>query len=547
MDIMLEYAFACIFIGAFAYQRTTGPVAWRSSTTAARYWIALALYAALIFGVSYAIARVLAANPVLVNMFPADQRDWVKGLLQTSTPLASALLFTTLLNVPFINSIDSMLHKIAGTAGAIPARLDDLVQRTLAATWHLPEHAQKAVGLECGQLGLGVDAEAFDRKGPLEHKWCEIMYLAGRLKRRSRKSVRRFAAAPSQDNKDELYKSFVLDWQWQYNHSMEMYSRQARLATLLLGTTNEPAANGDLVRMRALFEVDCNTLLEGLVDLTCQDAMRSRRTLRSVYREVARCGFEDMELGQVPYALMGVCFALTVVWLGAAYVFLFNRDASGSGMLKPEQLWIDVHKAFWYSLPILLALLSGVCVGASTRTDKSDPEDGLLRWSYAGAGLLAVAGWLAVHIVQKGAWSVDQILGRYSHPANWEWALVPFAVAYGVAALTDWAPDQRRLSGKPLPAWTERLVDGIVMGLALAAVGVIITFLPPIREPFYSTLLRRAVLLFGVGLLVGIPIPSATRNSRQIRGKALEARKKNKDSREAVARQLAPSAGSAGE
>ncbi len=487
----LQFAIAVGLVVAYSWSRYNTPVTARSETTWSKFMLGRLAYVAIIFGAFTILLASPEVGHALIDNLQVEGAG--KVLDQLSFPLIIALFLTVFLSeVPICSRLDRLLRSYFHRIAAIPkerrVRIAMLQRSKLAVSEAVRAEAVKwfkAQDLREEDLVLEPTEVS---PGSL---WSRLTVHAVCLDHLSRSP--RYAAQLIESGQYEEFRS-----------AYEHLAGKAKHAFPLLRSDSGQKA----VRLlRQEFVEQAEGLLSQLYDFTSRLILKCERTERQ--REACMAS-----LGLAPERRERVLPVHEFLWL---FVLLTIFLAGSIGSLGGELRLTKV-------LAIVLAQVAAVAIALVVHPEGPAPAGMtvppigryLLSGGLAFSAWAALMGTLAVvesgelgHFLETGR--SGALAGLFGPGGRWPWSLLVVTLAVSLSALTDDWIDlriRRFRSRFDLAGWANGL-DGLVGATGMA--GVTYFLIAPRLADLQADAWQIALVTAGIGLLLGLLVPSAYR------------------------------------
>jgi hypothetical protein len=481
---IVDFVLGTILVALYASDRFNTPASNRSSTTAARYYTAVALYLGVATGI-YAV--LLFGFPQLAHQWAPsaiENLPWAKDL---SAPLLVALLLTVSLpRVPILSNIDEWIRKKLQHMAAIPYEARRLSAALRKAPFHVADERQDEI--RSGMLGEGFVAKDIlflDGSGP-QPLWTKATALM--------KSLEDWEGHPR-------FSGFVANFATDLDALRGRYKQLVPKARNCFRLVRDHAAGRSdgqtddaVTQFQADFVEQARELMRSMYDFFGRGVLQCKLTHGARCEQLRSLGFEV----RLPRPKL-TANELVALFMGLTVVLVFAfvaRSSAGRAASLLELVGLAVRISAIYCVAIGWALY---------------PKD---RWQCArqGAGdirpvacymlsaVLASATGLAMSLMVKCLLSRDLAMVWEHICQVWPWTLMTFATAFATAWLTD---------NRPTPRWPAsrlRWLEGLAQAALMVGVAWIVHILlretGPQVPPLGDVLLRSGIIGFGIGFLV---------------------------------------------
>ncbi len=472
-----------LLVALYSYSRFNTPPTCRSSTTAARYYLGVVFYVAMIL-----LVYALCLNASTARDVALESVRHIASIPDGAVPLLLAvLMMSTVEIVSPLTRVDELLRGRCHRLASIPHRLHRLSDLLRTGAYSPPELLRRRV-VDALQAADFEERDAVFGGGSSSHQlWTRLTLLIERL--RMWKDFEHFSDFYTRHSNQ------IEALQQRYN----ILAHQARLSfqTMQRDAVDVPADWSALVEgHRTVFRWQ----LEALLDVVC--ALMSRGVLKCGRTEQAR----DRELGEMGFTVsregLTMDQRIGILLLISTMLTMFIVVWGNPNMTVSQRIWIAVGASLSNWFAILWAIEPREKGWAIAQPDR--PGEPPIKY-YVTVALGAGAFGLAIRALARMpvAGSLEQSL---RHASEWAgWALVDVATALMIALNTD--ANRRR--------WPEWLQGACQAAVSMAVAGFLYwKGLAITGTPASHLIARIGVLGFLIGWLVPSWYKSAPREAR---------------------------------
>lgn len=485
-----NYALGILIVVLYACDRFNTPPTNRSSTTAARYYTAAALY----LGVAVGIYLVLLLGfPQLFNQWTApviEDYPWTKEL---SGPLLVAFLLTVSLpKVPILFSADEWIRKKLQHMAAIPFEVRRLSAVLRRSPFHVSDERQEEIRSGLVNEGFQATDILFNESAAPQYLWTMVAVLM--------KSLEDWESHSG-------FSGFIARFASELGGLRGRYKQLTPKAKSCFRLIREhPLGSGGgqagdaVLQFQADFVEQAKDLLHSIFDFIGRGVLQCKLTHGARCNQLGSMGFQV----QLPRPKLTVN-ELVALFMGVAGVLMFGfvrsqyaKHATGIGELFLMAMMI----AAIYCVAIWWAIYP------KGRWQCARWESGEIRpvACYVLAASLASATGLAINLAFK---SVKLVMFPDPNLPNawaafqqaWPWTFMTFVTAFVTAWLTDDRP------GVGFPAAGLRWLEGSVQAAMMMGAGWFVRSIlnetgGQAAPSLGDVLLLSGIIGFGIGFLV---------------------------------------------
>jgi hypothetical protein len=511
---MYDWCLAILLVVVFAHSRFNTPPTTRCSTTMGQFYFAELLYLAANLLLLVFISGIIATSPEVLKAISGNEERpfvaWIHGL---STPLAAALVMTSLLpHFPVISRIDEFLLTGFRKLGHIPVE----VRRLAAALRDAKLEIAATAAEECtryldGRLESPQALRAFlklnEPRQP-EYIFNRVLYLALRLQRWE--GDRRFSAALTQ-------KYFRRGFDRIFQELDGIIKQASSFASIFpqpeSGSTPIARSYGEL---RKTLLADCDGLHHEICDFLAQGIMQCARTRRERQAAMHDIGFLVSDV--TPAIMTATKFVSSAAMI--FIIFVAGFSIIGAALREYN---LPVHVLFGIALLVSCVYGSATCCAILPKGlwDFANIDRLNMRPTigYIVSGLLAIAAAAVISFILKSMLYFNFRQALYDTLFSSPWFGMSFVTAVMLAFLIDDFASNPASAPKGLRYW-EALAGGVAQAIAayyvvkgllelrtLAPLPADIELPPgPPPLPFVCS------MSFVIGALLGYQIPHWYRN-----------------------------------
>lgn len=480
---IIDFVLGTFLVGLYATDRFNTPASNRSSTTAARYYTAAALYLGVATGV---YALLLFGFPQLANQWAPtviEGLPWAKDL---SAPLLVALLLTVSLpRVPILSNIDEWIRKNLQHMAAIPYEVRRLSAALRKAPFHVPAERQEEI--RSGMLEEGFQA-------------ADILFLEGPAPQSLWTKVTALMKSQEDWESHPRFSGFVASFSTELEALRTRYKHltpKARNCFRLIRDHSPGPRDGQTDDAVSQFQADfveqARELMHSMYDFISRGVLQCKLTHGARCEQMESLGFKVC----IPRPQLTVN-ELVALFMGVTLVLIFGfvlRQSEGQAASLPQLFLRAITISVIYCVAIWWALFPKERWACARR------KAGDIRpvACYLLSALLASGTGLTISLMIKLVTLQAFPKAWQQFSQAWPWTLMTFATAFLTAWLTD---DQ------PTAGWTAsrlRWLEGLGQAVVMMGTVCIVHFLlgsagSPV--PLLSRVLHSGVIGFGIGFLV---------------------------------------------
>jgi len=511
---MYDWFLAILLVIVFAHSRFNTPTTTRYSTTMGQFYFAELLYLAANLLLLVFISGVIATSPEVLKAISGNEERpfvaWIHGL---STPLAAALVMTSLLpHFPVISRIDEFLLTGFRKLGHIPVEVRRLAASLREAELEIsPIAAEECTRYLDGRLESPQALRAFlklNEPGQPEYTFNRVLYLALRLQRWE--TDRTFAAALTQNY---FRQGFDRIFQELDGIIKQASSFASIFPQPLSGSTPIARSYGEL---RKTLLADCDSLHQQICDFLAQGIMQCARTRGERQAAMHDIGFIVSDVAPAIMTATKFVSSAAMIFI----VFVAGFSIIGAALREYD---LPMHVMFG------IALLVSCVYGSATfcailpkglwdfaNIDRLEMRPTI---GYIASGLLAIAAAAAISFIVKSLLYFDFRQALYDTLFLSPWFGMSFVTAVMLAFLIDDFARNPASAPKGLRYW-EALAGATAQATAAYYVVKALLELRAVTQPPADIALPPeppplpfvCSISFVIGALLGYQIPHWYRN-----------------------------------
>jgi hypothetical protein len=478
----IDIALGILLVGLYASDRFNTPPTNRSSTTAARFYSAAALYLCLTIGVY--VLLLLGFPQLLPRWQPmvAEAAPWATEL---SAPFLVALLLTiSLPRVPVLAGIDKWMRETLQYMAAIPSEVRRLSAALRRSRFQVPPERQEETRTALLGNGLHPTDILFLENASPQYLWTKLTVLLRSLE--DWEGHTRFSG---------FVVRFSADLEMLRTRHKQLTPKARNCFRLIRDHADAGGGQSDdaVAQFQADFVEQTTDLLHSTYDFIGRGVLQCKLTHSARCEQLEMLGFQ----GELPppqitlNELVALFTGVTMVVL-AGFVFRSSPDRPGSLELFGRAVTIGAIycTAIWWAL------------FPKDRWECAKRNAGDIRpvACYLLSGLLASGTAMVINLGFRVLICWDFSAGWVHFSRTWPWTIMTFAAT----VLTAWFADDR-----PSARWSAsrlRWGEGLGQAALMAATAWLVHSL--LRETggrlpvLENVLLLSAAIGFGIGYLV---------------------------------------------
>jgi len=514
LDPVSIFAAACVALYAWERFHTPKPV--RSTTTRARYLVALTGYVFVELTIFFVLAWILHENPHAASA--------VKSLIGTELPVGevppelqkvfsqfhdqeldqhgksaaiAALILTVVFpKIPFLNKPYGMIKKWFRELGMIPGQASKVRRMLRRAHFAVPAEFEQTLVQELSRMNIEPDTFVGAPAKSVEAMWVQIVVLMAK----ARETI--------SDNAN-----FCKEQESLFSEILEAYENEKELAKIVhIAKEDDSIIN--------VFRDRWSSLLEKINMFISCGLLQTTSSMSSLMVSASKWGYSNIQKERAALKLDD--YAMVVIICFLCFLFYFIA------IIQPD---VSVPKSLYLALTISLIIGSSIACAVYPKKFFGTPnaKDIIRRpwFLYMSSGAFAAVCWFGIHtalMLIEGSTDPSLIVDRIEERIPW--VLMPISTGIAFAFLCDNAETtypRTHQKHKWLVGWTE----GGFMALSYAMTSFVVVRWfasgPATGSEDYQTMFRLAserpeyVIGFTavIGFVLGMIVPSLYRRAQR--------------------------------